>query len=294
MSGETAKLLQAAGKKWARKRDEAVEAKGKGKMQTCWLAIGSSVDGRLSGGFNFESSGNDSKQADSLTASRKASLTAHPALAQSIARRKSSLNNVISSVSVIKSRASSFALMGTSQLGVNFGRSPANSGTLDHTTARRGSKAAPALAQVSSHTKMVITENAKKTERLVRWNGEVLSRLLKSIEARRTAARDLRKAENESDSDPKTATTENSENSDASEKSARSASSLDSSEDNSAGEFGDEMQTTALEEAKEIINLPAFDAEAAKNQKDPNTFPLEAVVRDQLLAFVSEVASMYR
>ena len=54
------------------------------------------------------------------------------------------------------------------------------------------------------------------------------------------------------------------------------------------------MKRTVLEEVQEIIHLPTFDAEAARNQDDPYNIQLEEVVKNQLLTFVTEVASMYR
>jgi class 3 adenylate cyclase len=52
--------------------------------------------------------------------------------------------------------------------------------------------------------------------------------------------------------------------------------------------------TTALDEVKEIITLPTFDFELATEQVDPDSIELDGGVEQQLRAYITTVASMYR
>ena len=51
---------------------------------------------------------------------------------------------------------------------------------------------------------------------------------------------------------------------------------------------------TPIDEVKEIIHLPKFDARAAKNQQDPKTIELDKQVVEQLHNYVTVIASLYR
>lgn len=155
--------------------------------------------------------------------------------------------------------------------------------------------------KVSMHTSKkaeVEAASSKKTTRLVRWNAEVLSRLLKQIVARRNAVKALSRTDpttpGSNANNGGTMAKDHGGDGSTDETKPDDSSQMDSSEDNSDGEFGSEIKTTVLEEVQEIIHLPTFDAQAARNQDDPQNIQLEEAVKDQLLAYVTEVASMYR
>jgi Adenylate and Guanylate cyclase catalytic domain len=102
-----------------------------------------------------------------------------------------------------------------------------------------------------------------KVLRLIGWNVEVLLRLLKQIMARRNAT--VRRARN----------------------------SLPIVDDDHSchGTFGTEM---VLDEVKEIIELPLFDARAAKNQQDTDTLEMDPRIQQQLEDYVMTIGSGYR
>ena len=102
---------------------------------------------------------------------------------------------------------------------------------------------------------------AEKSRRLVEWNVDVLHRLLKHIVA-------LRKAQGRAISGP-----------DSFEYEVR--------------QFGG-SNSTVIDEVKEIITLPPFDAKAASSQEEPDSVVLDKAVVDQLYDFVDNVAGMYR
>jgi hypothetical protein len=96
-----------------------------------------------------------------------------------------------------------------------------------------------------------------KTSRLIDWNVEILSRLLKHVIARRNAL------------------------------------GLEYMPDEEVTFERAEGQTV-LEEVREIITLPKFDASAAKRQEDPEKMELDEDVKEQLHKYVSTLAAMYR
>ena len=53
-------------------------------------------------------------------------------------------------------------------------------------------------------------------------------------------------------------------------------------------------QKVVLEEVREIITLPKFDAEAYQNQVDPKTIKLDPNVETQLREYVTVIASLYQ
>jgi class 3 adenylate cyclase len=101
-----------------------------------------------------------------------------------------------------------------------------------------------------------------KTQRLVDWNSEVLGRLMRQILAKRNAS-------------SKGTTSE------ASSKGISSSKILP-------------IGATALNEIKEIIDLPKFDAAVVRNQEEPESIELDDVVSSQLREYVFTVATMYR
>lgn len=107
---------------------------------------------------------------------------------------------------------------------------------------------------------------SKKAERLVDWNVDILSRLLKQIVARR-----------ESDGGK-----------------TLSGKKLDPVEREMRSHEG---EGTILDEVAEIIQLPKYDKEAARRKKEqisPQSIKLPSEVTSQLRTYVSTIASMYR
>lgn len=102
-----------------------------------------------------------------------------------------------------------------------------------------------------------------KVERLVTWNADVLKRLLKQIIARRNA---------EIEAGGRTAEAENPELK------------LETAVEGSI----------VLDEVREIIKLPRFDARAAKQQVNPNKIELSSEVTMQLHDYVTVIATLYR
>jgi hypothetical protein len=103
-----------------------------------------------------------------------------------------------------------------------------------------------------------------KTQRLVRWNCDVLSRLLKQIMARRIAT-------------------------------GRFFNFLDLNDHTlHAAETEIRRKYMVLEEVVEIIPLPGYDERVFKRQEDPTTIELPHAVVDQLSLYVATIALMYR
>ena len=102
----------------------------------------------------------------------------------------------------------------------------------------------------------------QKLQRLIGWNTDVLGRLIKQIVARRNAASKLGKQQ---------------------------------ATGSQLGQFpAQEQGKTVIDEVKEIIHLPEFDAEVAENQQDPSDVVLDEGVMDELRAFVGTIATLYR
>ena len=184
LSQETAQLIRAAGKeKWLIHRDEAVVAKGKGEMQTYWLAVGE--ERRVSIGIG-----------------------------SSIETNSTNTDSIVDDLSV--------------------------------------------GAQERRAAEAELDREADKMMRLVEWNVEVLSRLLKQIIARRNAT----KTSGVRGARPRE------------EKFLVHA-------------------TNPLDEAVDIIQLPKFDAEAARKQEDIKNIQLPPEVIEQLFRLVTDIAKMY-
>lgn len=103
-----------------------------------------------------------------------------------------------------------------------------------------------------------------KLQRLVRWNADVLLRNLKLVVARRNAINKF---------------------------SSRGPTELVNQISSSPADIA--RSGTVLDEVKEVIALPQFDAKAAKNQQDPKTVELDKAVVDQLHNYVTVIASLY-
>jgi len=122
-----------------------------------------------------------------------------------------------------------------------------------------GSKASGETADTEDTPTRLGSECKAKEDRLVNWNVEVLSGLLRKILARRAATG----------------------------KSCTLSKHL-------AGDLKTPNGMTVLDEVAEIISLPAFDGTAIRKQVDPDSITLKPKVVEELLALVAEFASMYR
>ena len=99
-----------------------------------------------------------------------------------------------------------------------------------------------------------------KRERLINWQVDVFSKILKQIVARRRASNALRHAHGKQ-------------------------------EDLSAPY---QLESTPMKEVLEIIELPEFDAEAAQNQDSPDEIELDSVVEAQLRNYIATISHMYK
>jgi len=138
----------------------------------------------------------------------------------------------------------------------------------DHKRRVLDSSPQPPSANMEDPVKEPETKSlSPKLNRLVRWNADVLVRLLKAIVARRNATQDLG----------------------ATSHIPKSAYHHPHSNETDFNRSG-----TVLSEVKEIIALPKFDVRAVKNQQDPRTIELDHVVVDQLISYITIIASLYR
>ena len=113
-----------------------------------------------------------------------------------------------------------------------------------------------------------------KIKRLVKWNADVLLRVLKQVVARREAIEALASQDDSENPDL------GSSFRDASKAALRRTTSIDGK--------------TCMDEVKEIIELPKFNAKAAKIQKDASEVELDSNVVQQLHDYITVIASMYR
>ena len=101
-----------------------------------------------------------------------------------------------------------------------------------------------------------------RVQRLVNWNTSVLLKFLKSIVARRRAART--KPDNE-----------------------RVLKALEAKPQTSSSK-------TVFDEAVDVIELPLFDAQVASAEEDPESINLDDKVVQQLSGYITTVAQLYR
>jgi Adenylate and Guanylate cyclase catalytic domain len=101
-----------------------------------------------------------------------------------------------------------------------------------------------------------------KAQRLVKWNVEIICRLLKQVVSRRMEVENNKKGR---------------------------APSMDFRVESNRDEGA-----TVIDEVKEIIELPEFDPKAAKSQQDPATIQLDPKVEAQLFDYCALIASMYK
>jgi len=124
-------------------------------------------------------------------------------------------------------------------------------------SSQTGKSAPSKLTQTVSHPGL-----DERTQRLVEWNVEMLTKILKEIGARRATAENR-----------------------ASSKSKKAA---------KPAQLQLNTGSTPLEEVKEIITLPEFDGRACASQVDPEQIEIPADVVAQLHYLVSAIATLYR
>jgi len=199
---ETAELIQLAGKgHWVKRREQEVEAKGKGKLQTFWLLLKDDLHSSC-GSSTGELSGSDTAGFDEdLQQNNRISIVNATPVPQEIASRSFLMANCADDV-----------------------------------------------------------ELPIKIERLVKWNVDVLVRLLKQIVSKRNA----------------TGRPQNNELA------------LTQAE----GEIRKKFMV--LDEVVDIIPLPGFDLQIYKRQEDPNSIELPSEVVEQMRLYVTMIAVMYR
>jgi len=110
--------------------------------------------------------------------------------------------------------------------------------------------------------------STEKVSRLIEWNVQVMTELLKQIVARRKAAAAV------------------------SQSSFAKHTSIHGSEKQKMLPTEDGKMT--IDEVREIIELPKFKASVLEKQQDPQTIELSAAVTSQLHSFVSRIAASYR
>lgn len=115
------------------------------------------------------------------------------------------------------------------------------------------------LGSLSSPLDSTLKSVDSKTQRLIDWNMDVLLRLLKQVVARRIS---LGLGNTKLDTLTET-------------------------------DFC-RSHVSALNEVKEIISLPRFDAAAIKKTHDPDAVILDASIQNELREYVTSLASMYR
>jgi len=159
-------------------------------------------------------------------------------------------------------------------------------------TKLHGGGSAHTASSIATHPKPHVAVDSQKTARLVKWNSEGLARLLKLIVSRRNSVkeRSSRVQLMTASFDADTRETERKKTRPFSEFSTSDASMANSISTSSDGEFN----RTVLEEVQEIIHLPVWEDEVARHEEDPGQLQLDDAVRDQLVEFVTEIASMYR
>jgi hypothetical protein len=232
MSQETADLLIQFGKSnWVKRREQSVEAKGKGTLQTYWLLLPQKDE---------SGTGTSAKGAGSCSSSA-------------------------SSVSSVTSNTS-FSDRDGEGSGDGLGQIPLmiDNNNPDATATTNIIRKAQSYKELESALPL-------KTQRLVRWNCDVLLRLLKQIIARRVATgRNLanlfqRQLHGHNDQLLHAAETEI------------------------------RRKYMVLEEVVEVIPLPGYDARVHKHQiEDPSKIEIPEAVVDQLSLYVASIALMYR
>lgn len=145
-------------------------------------------------------------------------------------------------------------------------RSHSSHGSAEISTANSGSEEAADAAKL--HEEKIRTDSTgklidPKLQRSADWICEVLLRLLKQMVARRMSA-------------------------------GRPTTGCSKTLRKTAFSMQPEVGKQVLDEAKEVIYLPKFDAKVAKKHISPDSITLPPKVADQLHDFVGVIADMYR
>ena len=156
-----------------------------------------------------------------------------------------------------------------------------------------GDSAAQPLRKITRPKKHVEqpeqTEAASKTARLVDWNVDIMQRLLKQIEARRKAAVERMKKEEQSTKQSPFAYA--SEGADFAKRSMNPEQSHyhEPEEDPHSEDF----TRIYTDEVKEIISLPNFDSRAARKIDNADSIVLSYEVVNQLHDYVTNISKLY-
>ncbi|CAB9519313.1 Receptor-type guanylate cyclase gcy [Seminavis robusta] len=247
MSEETADILiQMRKSHLVRQREDKVTAKGKGEMTTFWMALGSDPD----------------------EVEEEEVVPPPTMLGRNVSSGVDSIiecdedDTSVESVEMEKEEGDKGGLIRKkpNRRGVNNNNSGSSSNSGSNRGGPRGApkrRKPPAISMSGFGSfKSPREKKQNKESRLVDWNVEVLSKLLKHVIARRNAL------------------------------------GLSAPDDEVKLERPDGQ--TVLEEVREIITLPKFDASAAKKQEDPEKMELDPLIKEQLHDYVSTLASYYR
>jgi len=245
MSQETADILVEMGKKHlVRQREDKIVAKGKGELTTFWVALGAEPDEDVVEGDEDESE----EIPGPINLSRNVST-------DSIMEGRNEDESDESEEEVVEVMEEE----GNSPRKAPSSRKMPNATTPSRARACPTGRRRPPAVSMSGYAGIMSPKQKKVTKesRLVDWNVEVLSKLLKHVITRRQAL------------------------------------GLNSPPDGEVRLDRSEGQTV-LEEVREIITLPQFVATAAKKQDDPEKTELDSELKKQLHEYVTTLASFYR
>jgi len=137
---------------------------------------------------------------------------------------------------------------------------------------RPGASNASTVSSIMSEDDDDFEELDEKTRRLVDWNVEIMTKLIKQIVARREARSSISFNMWLTKGLPG--------------RLSRASSAMNLVEQPKAG--------TVIDEVQEVVELPAFDPRLNLNARDPTTIELSAMVLTQLREYVSLIALMYK
>lgn len=149
----------------------------------------------------------------------------------------------------------------------------------------------PKILRKRKPEKPVVSEAASKTARLVDWNVDILQRLLKQIEARRSASVEKKKEESRHE-DPAMKQIGASGNTEYARKSFGNA--TDKYQEPREAPHCEDTKRIYTDEVKEVITLPKFDSRAARKADNAESVVLSYDVMDQLHDFVKTISALYR
>eukprot|EP00523_Entomoneis_sp_CCMP467_P017961 CAMPEP_0168810014 /NCGR_PEP_ID=MMETSP0726-20121227/3381_1 /TAXON_ID=265536 /ORGANISM="Amphiprora sp., Strain CCMP467" /LENGTH=1234 /DNA_ID=CAMNT_0008862013 /DNA_START=54 /DNA_END=3758 /DNA_ORIENTATION=+ len=148
---------------------------------------------------------------------------------------------------------------------------------------RAGSSSNTSDDQMIARSSAEEKQEHKKTAQLVEWNCAILTKILKQIIACREAV--LNTSSSHSGRHNLNVSSSHSRRQNA--KTSKNTTSIVSKPQKPEG-------VIVLDEVREVIDLPEFNASHARNQKDPSTIELNSDVLDQLKDYVQRIANLYR